>query len=60
MVKSVSEIIYYTKFFRRFGRNQGPSSGEVKEEIYTKTHINKTLIEIPKCVLFFPVSEGQV
>ena len=54
MVKNVSEIIYNEKCSRRFGRNHGPSSGEVKEKIlYKNTDINKTLIKIPKCGSFF-------
>ena len=38
VVENVSEIIYNKKCSRRFGRNHGPSSGEVKEKILIQKH----------------------
>ena len=41
----LKDNIYNKKCSRRFGRNNGPSSGEVKEKPHKSTDINKTLIK---------------
>ena len=38
-------MYYNEKCSQRFGRNHGPSSGEVKEKPHKSTDINKTLIK---------------
>ena len=44
VVKSVSEIIYNKKCSRRFERNHGPSSGEVKKILYQSTLLHLVII----------------